>query len=149
MERRDFIKKTCTACLSVTVLASLATSCNSTRYLSGKLANDGIIIDKDDFKVKQKGGTAYSSFIIVRNSALLFPLCVYRLTENKYSALWMKCSHQGAELQVSGDVLQCSAHGSEFNNQGQVITGPAINRLRKFPVVVNNNEIFIDLRKES
>ena len=30
----------------------------------------------------------------------------------------MKCTHQGAELQASGDVLQCPAHGSEFNNQG-------------------------------
>jgi len=60
----------------------------------------------------------------------------------------MKCTHQGAELQASGDVLQCPAHGSEFNNKGLVKTGPADTNLRTFPVVVNNNELFIDLRKQ-
>jgi len=149
MDRRNFIKKSCTACLSVTVLSSLVSSCVSTQYISGKLGKDGITLDKDDFKVKQKGGTAYSSFIIVRNEALKYPICVYRMNDNEYSALWMRCTHQGAELQASGDVLQCSAHGSEFNNKGQVRNGPADTALKTFPVTVSNNEIFIDLRKQS
>lgn len=149
MDRRNFIKKSCTACLSATVLSSLVSSCVSTQYISGKLSKDGITLDKDDFKVKQKGGTAYSSFIIVRNEALKYPICVYRMNDNEYSALWMRCTHQGAELQASGDVLQCSAHGSEFNNKGQVRNGPADTALKTFPVTVSNNEIFIDLRKQS
>jgi Rieske Fe-S protein len=149
MDRRDFIKKSCTACLSVTVLSSLVSSCISTQYISGKLGKDGITLDKNDFKVRQKGGTAYSSFIIVRNEALKYPICVYRMNDNEYKALWMRCTHQGAELQASGDVLQCTAHGSEFNNMGQVRNGPADTALRAFPVTVTNNEIFIDLRKQS
>ena len=149
MQRREFIKNTCTACLSLTVLSTLVSSCVATKYISGELGKDGLTISKDEFKVKQKGGTAYSSFIIVRNDALQFPICVYRLNENEYSALWMKCTHQGAELQASGDVLQCPAHGSEFNNKGQVTNGPAGANLRTFPVTVTNNELFIDLRKQS
>ncbi|HUR12621.1 MAG TPA: Rieske 2Fe-2S domain-containing protein [Flavitalea sp.] len=149
MERRDFIKSSCTACLSVTVLSALVSSCTPTRYITGKLGKDGITLHTDDFKVKQKGGTAYSSFLIVRNEALKYPVCVYRLNEQVYTALWMQCTHQGAELQASGDVLQCSAHGSEFTNAGKVRTGPAARDLRTFPVSVVNNEIFIDLRKLS
>jgi Rieske Fe-S protein len=61
----------------------------------------------------------------------------------------MRCTHQGTELQASGDVLQCSAHGSEFNNRGQVRSGPASTNLRTFPVVINQDEIFIDLRKQT
>ena len=61
----------------------------------------------------------------------------------------MKCAHQGAELQASGDVLQCPAHGSEFNNKGIVTNGPASTNLRTFTVTVTNNELFIDLRKQS
>ena len=99
--------------------------------------------------IKQKGGTAYSSFIIVRNEALKYPICIYRINEQEYTALWMKCSHQGAELQASGDVLQCAAHGSEFNSKGEVRNGPANAALRSFPVSVTNDEIFIDLRKQS
>jgi len=149
MDRRNFIKNTCTACLSATAIAALAVSCTPTRYVAGRLNKDGIIVDKDDFKVRQNGGTAYSSFIMVRNDALKFPVCIYRLNDQEYSALWMKCSHQGAELQASGDVLQCSAHGSEFNNKGEVTNGPAATKLKTFPVTVTGTELFIDLRKQS
>ena len=113
------------------------------------MVKDGITVNKDEFKIKQKGGTAYSSFIIVRNDILQYPICIYRLNDNEYSALWMKCTHQGAELQASGDVLQCPAHGSEFNNKGIVTNGPASADLRTFPVAVTKEEIFIDLRKQS
>lgn len=149
MDRRNFIKNSCTACLSLTVLSSLVSSCTPTQYISGTLAKDGITVNKDQFKIKQKGGTAYSSFIIVRNDALKYPICIYRTNDQEYTALWMRCSHQGTELQASGDVLQCSAHGSEFNNKGEVRNGPADIALRTFPVTVTNNEIFIDLRKQS
>jgi nitrite reductase/ring-hydroxylating ferredoxin subunit len=149
MNRRNFIKDSCSACLSVTVFASLVSSCTSTKYIPGKIGKDGLTISKDDFSIKQKGGTAYSSFIIVRNDALQFPICVYRLSGQEYSALWMKCAHQGVELQAAGDMLQCPAHGSEFNNRGKVTNGPANANLRTFPVLVNGNELFIDLRKQS
>jgi Rieske Fe-S protein len=127
----------------------MVSSCLSTKYVTGKVAKDGITIDKDDFKIKQKGGTAYSSFVIVRNEILKYPICIYRMNDDEYTALWMRCTHQGAELQASGDVLQCSAHGSEFNSKGQVRNGPANTALRTFPVTVTNNEIFVDLRKQS
>jgi len=149
MDRRDFIKSTCTACLSITVLSSLVSSCTPTQYISGTRVKDGITVNKDQFEIKQKGGTAFSSFIIVRNDALLYPICIYRFNDQEYSALWMKCAHQGAELQASGDVLQCPAHGSEFNNKGQVTNGPASSNLRTFPVTLTNNELFIDMRKQS
>ena len=148
MDRREFIKNSCTACLSLTVLSSLAVSCSATKYVSGVIVENGINVSKNDFAVKQKGGTAYSSFIIVRNEALQYPICIYRFNEDEYSALWMRCTHQGAELQASGDVLQCAAHGSEFNNRGMVRNGPAISNLRTFPVTVSQDQVFIDLRKK-
>jgi Rieske Fe-S protein len=149
MNRRDFIRSGCAACLSITVVSSLVSSCTATKYITGNLTKDGIRVSKDEFKVKQKGGEAFSSFIIVRNDALQYPICVYRFGDENYSALWMKCSHQGTELQASGDMLQCTAHGSEFNNKGIVVTGPAIANLRTFPVTITGNELFIDLRKKS
>lgn len=149
MTRKDFIIKTCTACLSAAAISTLLPSCAATRYVSGNLGKDGLTISTDEFKIKQKGNTAYRSFIIIRNDALQYPICVYRFSNQEYSALWMRCSHQGSELQASGDSLQCPAHGSEFNNKGQVTNGPADNSLRTFPVTVVKNELFIDLRKQS
>jgi len=146
MNRKDFIINSCAACLSVTAVSSLFTSCVATKYIKGDLGKDGLTISKDEFKVKEKGNTAHRSFIIIRNDALQYPVCVYRFSENEYSALWMRCTHQGTELQASGDYLHCTAHGSEFNNKGIVKTGPADKSLRSFPVTVSNNQLFIDLR---
>lgn len=146
MERREFIRHGCTACLSATVLAGILTSCRTTRYISGALGKDGLTINTEEFLMKRDGKTVYRSYVIVRNEALQYPVCVYRFGENEYTALWMRCTHQGTELQVSGDRMQCPAHGSEFTNRGKVSNGPADKDLRSFPVSVTNNQIFIDLR---
>ena len=146
MDRREFIKNSCTACLSATVIGTAISSCTATRYISGTLGKDGLFVDANEFVTKQKGKTLYRSFIIVRNDALQYPVCVYRFNDNEYSALWMRCTHQGTELQASGDRLQCTAHGSEFDNKGQVKTGPADTSLRNFPVTVSNHQLFIDMR---
>lgn len=149
MTRKDFLVNACTACLSVTAVSTLLPSCSATRYIPGRLAADGLTISKDEFTMTRNGKPAYRSFIIVRNDALQYPICIYRFSDQEYSALWMQCTHQGAELQVSGDSLQCPAHGSEFNNKGMVTSGPADNSLRTFPIKVSNNEVFIDLRKQA
>ena len=147
MDRRKFIQTSCTACLSVTALAGILSSCQTTRYVSGKLGTDGLFINTGEFKIGKKGKDSYRSFVVVRNEALQYPVCVYRLSDAEYTALWMSCTHQGAELQASGDFLQCPAHGSEFSNKGKMTNGPADRDLRTFPVTVNKNELFIDLRR--
>jgi Rieske Fe-S protein len=149
MNRKEFIIKSCTACIGAAGMSSLISSCTSTQYISGTIGQDGITISKNDFRVSQKDNSAYRSFIVVRNDALQYPICVYRFNDEQYSALWMRCTHQGTELNASGDFLQCPAHGSEFNNKGQVRNGPADRDLRMFPVVISNNDLFIDLRKQS
>ena len=149
MTRKEFIINTCSTCLAAAGVSSLISSCATTQNVRGKLVNDGLIIGTDEFLVSKKANSAYRSFIIVRSDALKYPICIYRFGEKEYSALWMRCTHQGAELQASGDMLQCPAHGSEFDNRGQVTSGPAGESLRSFPVTISNNELFIDLRKQS
>ena len=146
MDRREFIRNSCTACLSAALISTMSASCTATKYISGTVGKDGLFVDANEFQVKQNGKTIYRPFIIVRNDTLQYPICVYRFTDNEYSALWMSCTHQGTELQASGDRLQCTAHGSEFDNKGAVKTGPADRSLRNFPVTVSNNQLFIDLR---
>lgn len=145
MNRKDFIRTGCTACIGLTAVAGLFSACKIAKIINGKVTKDGLIIAASDFKIE--GENKYRSYIVVRNEALLFPICVYRFTANEYTALWMQCAHQGAELNVVGDYLQCPAHGSEYNNRGKVTNGPADSDLRTFPVTVRNNNIFIDLRK--
>ncbi|MEO6220693.1 MAG: Rieske (2Fe-2S) protein [Ginsengibacter sp.] len=149
MNRRNFIKNGCVACLAMSALPLVVSSCATLTNTTGKIIKDGISLSTDDFIIKEKGSNDYRSFLIVRNELLKFPICVFRFDDKKFAALWMQCTHQGAELQASGDYLQCPAHGSEFNNKGQVTNGPASTNLRTFPVTVNDKELFIDLRKQS
>lgn len=88
----------------------------------------------------------HRDYVIVRNDAMEFPIYIYRFSDDNYSAMLMKCTHQGNELQASGDHLHCSAHGSEFNNRGIVAQGPAEENLRTFKVTAESTTIFIDLR---
>jgi Rieske Fe-S protein len=149
MNRKEFLVKSCTTCIAAAGISSLISSCASTQYIYGTVGKDGITISKNDFRLSQKDNSAYRSFVIVRNDALQYPICVYRFSDEQYSALWMRCTHQGTELNASGDYLQCPAHGSEFNNNGKVRNGPADKDLRMFPVLISNNDLFIDLRKQS
>lgn len=149
MKRREFISGSCTACLSLASLTTLITGCMSSKYIPGTLNKDGLIINTDDFKLLRNGKIIYHPYIIVRNEALLFPICIYRFSNEDYTALWMQCAHQGAEVQVAGTHLQCPAHGSEYDNRGRVTNGPATAGLRTFPLTISNAELFIDLRKQS
>ncbi len=143
MNRKTFLKQSCFACMSTSFLLSALESCTAVKYTTGKLTDKGILVSLDDFM----SGDKVLSYIIIRNDELQFPICIYRLDANNYSALFMQCSHQGAELQVSGDRLVCPAHGSEFDKQGHAMQAPAAGDLRKFPVAISDNSLFIDLRK--
>lgn len=145
MNRRTFTKS-CISCIVATTAVPLVSSCQSTFYTSGTVESNGISIPKSDFTYEKNGAIVKRDYVIVKNDALEFPIYVYRFSDDEYSALWMKCTHQGNELQASGDHLHCNAHGSEFNNRGSVVQGPADKDLRRFNVLPQADKIFIDLR---
>lgn len=143
MERKDFIRTCGFACLGGLLSVTLAEGCGSAKMIPGVISNSDLVIPLSAFS--QKNG-AYRKFVVVQNDQLKYPICVYRHTGSHYSALLMRCTHQGAELQVFGDRLQCPAHGSEFDNKGVVRNGPAGSDLRTFPVTIQNIQINISLK---
>ncbi len=145
MDRRIFTK-TCIGCITSAIIPSVLLGCQSTHYVTGTLAANGISVSKSEFSYLKKEKPVIRQYIIVRNDKLEFPICLYRFSDTEYAALLMKCTHQGNELQASGDHLHCSAHGSEFNNKGIVVQGPAEENLRSFKVSAENDNVFIDLR---
>src|SRR5688572_8866668 len=145
MNRREFVTQTCMACLGGGLLSSVITACQSTHYVTGTLESKGIVVLKSEFIELKKDKTFMRSFILVQHETLEFPIYLYRINDTEYSALWMKCTHQGSELQAAGDHLYCSSHGSEFDKKGNVSQGPAEKNLRSFPVTVVGDKIFIEL----
>ena len=143
MERKEFVKTCGFACLGGLLFTSILEGCTGTKIISGDVSNSDLVVPLSSFLTKDN---SYRKYIIVHNDKLAYPVCVYRFNENDYSALFMRCTHQGAELQVFGDKLQCPAHGSEFSDRGIVENGPAETNLRTFPVTIQNNQINISLK---
>jgi Rieske Fe-S protein len=142
MERKEFLKTCGFACLGGALVSSVLESCSSGKSIGGTIDQSNLVIPVSAFQNKD----SYRKYVVVQNENLKFPVCVYRFSETDYSALLMRCTHQGAELQVFGARLQCPAHGSEFNNKGVVQNGPADTNLRTFPVTVQKNQLYISLK---
>jgi len=148
MDRREFISNACMTCLGSGTLINFLSSCSATRYASGTLEPMGISIPAADFITSSKGKGVTRQSIIIHHDNLEFPIYLFRTNDNNYTALWMKCTHQGAELNASGDHLYCSSHGSEFDSNGKATHGPAEKNLRSFPVTLQNEKIIIELARE-
>jgi Rieske Fe-S protein len=146
MHRKDFIKSCGFACLGSAATGTILQGCTSSKIIGGNISGDELIIPVSDFETSAGNEKHFKKYIVLQNEILQYPICVYRHNENEYSALWMRCTHQGAELQVFGDKLQCPAHGSEFGNKGDVQNGPAENKLRTFPVTIVQNQLKISLK---
>ncbi|MEO6670786.1 MAG: Rieske (2Fe-2S) protein [Ferruginibacter sp.] len=146
MNRRNFIKSGCIGCISGGLALSLLEGCGSTKIISAQIEGSDMIVPLADFEISKGKQKEHKKYLVLQNEILQYPICVYRLDENNYEALLMKCTHQGAELQVFGDKLQCPAHGSEFDNTGKVQNGPASASLRTFPVTVTGSHLKISLK---
>ena len=148
MDRKSFITKCGKGCLGLMFCSFLLESCAGARYINGQMENEYLLIEEKDFLKKQSVNSIekkYYKYLVVENQTLQYPIVVFKNDNNNYTALLMKCTHQGAELQVYGDKLHCPAHGSEFNSKGVVTNGPAMSSLKSFLVEVQNQLLKIKL----
>jgi len=143
MERKAFLKTCGFACLSGTVFAAVLEGCGSSKVITGTFDHSNLVVPSNVF---QENNGKFKKYVVVSHPQLKYPVCVYRFSDIEYSALLMRCTHQGAELQVFGDRLECPAHGSQFSDKGQVKNGPADTNLRTFPVTIQNNQLLISLK---
>ncbi len=145
MERKEFLKICGGACFGIAALSVALQSCGTAYYAQGTLANNKLQISKADFVKVQKEKTSIRKYVLVKPANLDFPIVVYRKNETTFTALLLRCTHQSNELNVNGDILTCSAHGSEFSNTGEVIQGPAEEKLASYPVTTDDKNIYIQL----
>lgn len=143
MRREEFLKTCGFACLGGSLLSVLLEGCaGGARAVNGTIEQADLVVPLAVFQHKD----GFRSYVVVQHEKLRYPVCVYRFSETEYTALLMRCPHQGAELQVFGSRLQCPAHGSEFDDRGVVKNGPADTNLRTFPVRELNQQLYISLK---
>lgn len=146
MNRKEFIGKCGWSCVGAFVTPALLLRCAGTKYVSAPIEGSELVVPISSFEIKKEGTVHFRKYLVVENELLQFPIYVSRENETAYRALWMQCTHQGAELHPYGEVLQCPAHGSEFGSDGEVANGPASVSLRSFVTVVEEGNLKITLR---
>lgn len=146
MLRKDFIKTCCIACVGGTAIGSILQSCGGTNYFAQtNFAENKIVVKKTEFIKTAKGKSRLRKYVLVKIDKLNFPVCVYKINEENYSALLMECTHKGCELQPNGNYLVCPCHGSEFTNLGLVQNPPAEENLKTYETTTDNDNIYIQL----
>jgi Rieske Fe-S protein len=142
MDRKEFIR-TCGYAGAGILGMGIPASCRAVKSVEGKMTESGLKIEKSAFLVSEKDKNKFRRSLTTRFPGSSFPLVIYRISAREYSAFLLRCTHQGAELSINGDMLSCAAHGSEFNKSGEVITGPADQPLQQYKVTSDENNIYI------
>lgn len=145
MERREFIRTGCLVCLGGSALA-VVQGCSSTYYAKQvELKQNSLVVKKSEFVEMKKEKQILRDAVVAKYEKLAFPIALFRLAEDQYSAVYLECTHQGNEVQPNGNYLVCEGHGSEFDNLGKVTQGPAEDPLRTFVVKTDKENIYIIL----
>ena len=71
--------------------------------------------------------------------------------DGKYYAIDNTCTHQGGPLAdgyLEGDVVTCPWHGAQFKvASGEVVSPPASQGVKSFPVRVTGNDVEVEIEK--
>ncbi len=137
MQRRDFIKQTCFACVGIATISSLLESCGAPKsILKTNIENNQIKIPLESF--------ANTKSQIIQNKQLPYQILLIKNNDH-FNAIQLRCTHNEFALNFVGNKIVCNAHGSEFNLNGKVIKPPAEVDLTQYKTTVENNFVIINL----
>lgn len=141
MERRKFIKASCTVCMGLMAGISAVTlldACATGKVVKAEATNNQINVNVSDFKPE-------SSFVLVRASTLSYDILLHKDSDTKYTALLMQCTHYDNPVYANNKEIFCPSHGSKFDFSGKVLKEPATLNLKTYNTTLNNNIITISL----
>lgn len=142
MKRNHFLKTCGWALAGLPFASTLLFSCQSIYYAAFHKKDELLIVPLREFIMPKNN--KFRDFVLIQ-SPYGFPICIYKISEDTYSAALMKCTHRGCELNVGGGIYSCPCHGSEFDTQGNVLEGPADQDLQLFKTTFDDENIYIFL----
>lgn len=143
MERRKFIRTCCYTAIGLPIIASTLQSCGAIYYATTTMNKNHLVIKKSEFLWIKKDKIVNRAFVLVKTEAMEFPICLYKISDDRYSASLLHCTHKGCELNVGGGIYSCPCHGSEFSVTGKVLEGPAERDLKTFKTETDDENIYI------
>lgn len=140
MDRRKFVKQSCSLCVAVGagMLIGSLESCGTT-LLAYKtpVADNKVTVPETLF--------ATTDFQLIQPKGMYYNIGLKKEKDGTYTALLLRCTHADNQLIPAGNGFKCTLHGSSFDNDGHVTKGPAERPLKKYPTVVESNQIIIHI----
>lgn len=140
MDRRNFVKQSCSLCLAVgsgMLVGSLASCASTFPVYKASLSDNKIEVPVSLFLT--------SNFQIIQVKSLYYNIGLKKEKEGNYTALLLRCTHADNQLTPIGNGFKCTLHGSTFDNEGQVTNGPAVHALKRYVTEVLSDQIIIHL----
>ena len=139
MDRRNFVKQSCTICLAAGagMMSGSLSSCATLPVYKTTMADNKVIVPVSLF--------AQSDFQVIQPKDLFYNIGLQKEKDGSYTALLLRCTHADNQLMPTGNGFKCNLHGSAFNKEGQVTQGPAEHSLKKYQTEVISNQIIIHL----
>ena len=75
------------------------------------------------------------------------PIYVHRHAADRFTAVLTRCAHRGCEVEPTPERMICPCHGSEYRHDGTLLRGPAEASLLKYPAVLEEKHVRIDLSR--
>lgn len=139
MERRSFIKTSCSVCVAIGAGLTLASvsSCSPTVIYRTTVTENKINVPLSLF--------AESDLQIIRPSGFENDIALRKEQNGSYTALLLRCTHADNQVSTTGNGFVCNLHGSTFTKEGEVTKGPAQRPLKKYKTEINPDTIIINL----
>ncbi len=137
MERRDFLKASCSACLlgGFGLALSNLTSCSSSDVYETRVTGRTVTIPR----------SAIKGLLIVQPENLDYDIALVQREGTPYVALLMQCTHASNPVHFDGTGYTCPLHGSRFSQNGQVVRGPASRPLRELKTRVEGENVVVEI----
>lgn len=133
MERRSFIKASCTLC-GLALVPGLLNSCSKSSTTTKNVNFTLDLSSSTNSALQTVGGSVVSNDVIV-----------IRTGTSSFVALSALCTHQGCTVGYNSNSKQlvCPCHGGTFDTNGNVLGGPPPKALQKFTVTQSGNTLTI------
>ncbi|NLR79898.1 ubiquinol-cytochrome c reductase iron-sulfur subunit [Chitinophaga eiseniae] len=138
LNRRNFLKDTCKACLVGAVSLSMVDfleSCSTTKSYRAAMNGNQVEVPLNIFDA--------APLQVVSPKNYAYEIAVRKLPDQSYEALLLRCTHQHNPLTPTGNGYLCTVHGSQFDKEGHVKKGPAATHLLQLKTEIRQSNLII------
>lgn len=142
MERRKFIRVCGSVVIGTAVGAGMFSSCTPIYYAHFKTSENELIVPLGEFYINEE---KERNFVLLNTEFSKYPICIFKQSDEDFTASLMQCTHKGCEVNVDGNQFSCPCHGSEFSYTGEVLEGPATEPLKTFSISKDETNLYVKI----